>query len=127
LIYLRNYAHRFFDETPFRVTINFPEQLQKVELNPELKRNLFLVMKEALNNAAKYSKAQHITLDFQCEGPDFTFIIADDGIGIEVGVVKGSGNGMINMRKRMESVNGRFDLQSAPGKGTTIILEGQLY
>jgi signal transduction histidine kinase len=107
--------------------IHFPEQVEKIELNPELRRNLFLVMKEALNNAAKYSKAQNITLDFKHDGITFNFTISDDGIGIEEGVIRGTGNGMINMRKRMDHINGQFKLISSPGRGTSVVLEGPLY
>ncbi len=127
LVYMRNFITRFFEDTSFRVTVNFPEHPAKIELNPELKRNLFLVMKEALHNAAKYSKAKNIILDFHYDDSSYLFIITDDGIGLEEGVVKGTGHGMINMRKRMEAVNGTFMVQSEPGKGTKIILEGSFY
>jgi signal transduction histidine kinase len=127
LSYVRNYVNRFFDETPFNVRINFPELVTKVEINPELKRNIFLVIKEALHNAAKYSKAENITLDFQYHDPAFTFIINDDGVGMEDGVIRGSGHGMVNMQKRMESVNGKFTVETGQGIGTRIILEGSIY
>lgn len=127
LAFVRNYVNKFFDETPFNVRINFPELLDKVEINPELKRNIFLVIKEALHNAAKYSQAENITLDFQYNDPVFIFVIKDDGVGIEEGVIRGSGHGMVNMQKRMESVNGKFSVESEAGKGTRIILKGVIY
>jgi signal transduction histidine kinase len=126
LVYMRNYITRFFDETSFQVTINFPEPVPSIEMNPELKRNLFLVMKEALHNAAKYSKARNILIAFEITDGQYTLTLFDDGIGIEAGVIHGSGNGMINMRRRMEEVRGWFILQSEPGKGTRILLEGKL-
>jgi signal transduction histidine kinase len=127
LAFVRNYVNKFFDETPFNVRINFPEMLDKVEINPELKRNIFLVIKEALHNAAKYSKAENITLDFQYHDPAFIFVIKDDGVGIEEGVIRGSGHGMVNMQKRMESINGKLSVESEAGKGTRIILKGMIY
>jgi signal transduction histidine kinase len=127
LLYMRNYINRFFDESEFNVIVNFPEHPDKLELNPELKRNLFLVMKEALNNAAKYSKAENIVLDFQYKGIVYLFIISDDGVGIETGIIHGTGNGMINMRKRMEEIHGSFKIESDPGIGTRITLEGEIY
>ena len=84
-------------------------------------------MKEALNNAAKYSHAEHISIDWKNKSQEYMFIITDDGKGIEEGVVHGSGNGMINMKKRMENVGGSFNVESEPGKGTRIILGGMLY
>ncbi len=127
LAYMRNYAARFFEDTPMNLSIQFPEPTEKRELNPELKRNLFLVLKEALNNASKYSGARNIVVNFRNEGLMYRLTIYDDGIGIEEGLIRGSGNGMINMRRRMEEINGRFLVETAPGKGTRIILEGMLF
>jgi signal transduction histidine kinase len=127
LAYFRNYINKFFDETAFKVAINFPEHPEKIEMNPELKRNLFLVMKEALHNAAKYSHAENILLDFRYAEGRYEFLIADDGIGIEEGVVKGTGNGMMNMRRRMADVKGSFTVDSGAGKGTRIRLTGIFY
>lgn len=127
LAYMRNYITRFFEDTSFRVTINFPEHGQQIEINPELKRNLFLVTKEALHNMAKYSKARNILIAFNLDGAQYKLTLFDDGVGIEPGVIHGSGNGMINMRRRTEEINGRFIIETAPGKGTRIILEGALF
>lgn len=125
--YMRNYINRFFEDTSFNVIINFPELDHKVELNPELRRNLFLVLKEAIHNAAKYSNASEISISFRYDKPGYFFIIADNGIGIEEGIIKGTGNGMINMRKRMEDIKGEFSVESVPGAGTKIILKGAVF
>lgn len=127
LAYMRNYATRFFEDTPMNLTIQFPEPVEKRELNPELRRNLFLVMKESLNNASKYSGARNIVLNFWNEGIKYRLSVFDDGIGIEEGLIQGSGYGMINMQKRMEEISGRFIVETAPGKGTRIVLEGTLF
>lgn len=127
LSYMRNYINRYFDESPFNVTIKFPDHIGRIELNPELKRNIFLVMKEALHNAAKYSDARNIIAEFNFTNNNYIFIIKDDGVGIAENEVKGTGNGMINMQKRMSDISGKFTLETEPGKGTSIILEGPVY
>lgn len=127
LAYMRNYINRFLNDTSFNINIDFQEQDNIVVMNPELKRNLFLVMKEALHNAVKYSKANNITVQFTLEADEYCLRISDDGVGITEGVVLGTGNGMINMKKRAEHVMGRFTVDSGPGRGTTIRMEGKIY
>jgi len=126
LSYMRNHISKFLADTPFHYTIHFPEKDIDVPINPELKRNLFLVMKEALNNVVKYSKAKNIEVFFKLDAGSFALSIADDGIGITENLIQGSGNGMGNMRKRMESVKGKFEIISFPGKGTQLIVSGLL-
>ena len=46
---------------------------------------------------------------------------------MEENVIQGSGNGMINMRKRMNSVKGKFEIESGKNRGTKIILTGEIY
>ncbi|GEM_PF-2677790 len=126
LIYMRNYASHFFEDTSFNLSFDFPELTHKIDVTPEFKRNVFLIMKEALNNAAKYSNARNIRIAFQYSEPGFKMTISDDGIGIEDGIVKGTGNGMNNMIKRAEIINADLRVVSANGKGTKIILEGKI-
>jgi len=127
LAYMRAYISKFFEDTAFHTTVDFPEQNLNAEINPEIKRNLFLVLKEALHNAVKYSTAKNINVKFCCEERSYVFTITDDGKGIEENVIHGSGNGMINMRKRMENIRGKFEVETGKEIGTKIILEGQLY
>ena len=126
LSYMRNHISKFLADTPFHYSIHFPEKGTDIPINPELKRNIFLVMKEALNNAVKYSRAENIEVSFKIEASSFLFSISDDGKGIEENVVQGSGNGMGNMRKRTESVHAELNIISSPGKGTQIIVSGML-
>ncbi len=127
LAYMRNYVAKFLADTPFQYTVDFPELEQDVHLNPELKRNLFLVMKEALHNSVKYSQARHITVRCIITGDQYTFTFADDGRGVEDGKIEGGGNGLINMKVRAQAVDAAYHISSAPGKGTTIQVSGTIY
>ena len=123
LTYMRSHITNFFEDTGFRYTVDFPEDTTDVPINPELKRNLYLVMKEALNN----SGAAHVTISFRLEGSAYSLSMADDGRGMEAGVVHGGGNGLSNMKKRMERVRGDCDIISAPGRGMQVCCSGALY
>jgi len=127
LAYMRNYVARFLADTSFKYSISFPEENTDIMINPELRRNLYLVLKESLNNAVKYSMATEIKVTCALEHGQYTISIADNGKGIDTDQVQGSGNGMINMRKRMETARGTFEVRSSAGGGTTIIASGMLF
>ena len=127
LSYMRNHITNFFADTPFLYATRFPDEGTDIPINPELKRNLYLVMKEALNNIAKYSGAGQVMVSFELNGSAYRFCISDDGKGMEPGVVKGGGNGLDNMRRRMAGVMGICAITSEPGKGTQVCCSGELY
>ncbi len=127
LSYMRNYMAKFLSDTGFKYVINFPDIQSGPLINPELKRNLFLVMKESLNNAVKYSQANMIEVGFRIEENQYTLVVKDDGKGLNMEVVQGTGNGLKNMRERMEHIKGSLTINSSPGSGTELIFQGRLY
>lgn len=94
--------------------------------NPELCLNeiqttqVFRIIQEAINNAYKHAGSSEIsvTLDAKPSG-HFTFEISDSGAGFSP-EKQNSGNGLKNMKERTELLGGKFDVTTAPGKGTTI-------
>ncbi len=127
LAYMRRFVSGYLEDRPVNYQVDFPDEIPPKPLNPELRRNLFLAFKEALHNASKYSHAKNIRVSFETDWEHFRLIIADDGVGIEKDVVRGSGFGIGNMRKRMEAVGGSFALESVPQNGVKVILEGKIY
>lgn len=95
-------------------------------LDPEERANLFLTAKEAINNLVKYSGASEARLRMRMEGGVFHLSIADDGRGFDPTAAAGSGNGLANMRSRMEELGGTFRLDAKPGEGTTVALSLRL-
>jgi signal transduction histidine kinase len=91
----------------------------------EMRRDFFLVFKEALNNAAKYSKASRVSVNVSITGKRIILSVKDDGVGFDMQKNSGAafgGNGMGNMKKRAESMNGTLTILSTPGAGTEVIL-----
>lgn len=126
LSYMRQYIQHYMEDAPMRCRIDFPEQTPEMQLNPELRRNLYLVMKEALHNARKYSEAQEIVVAFALDNQHYRLTITDNGVGIAPGKAQGSGNGMINMQRRMAAVGGHAHVQTAAGQGVRMVFEGAL-
>lgn len=124
LAYIRNYAAHFFDDTGIAYSIEFPENISHVNIHPDVKRNLFLVIKESLNNILKHAQATQVHIKFQCNETHYAFTITDNGKGIDPASQSAFGNGLINMKNRMQAVSGTFQLVSEKNTGTEIQLEG---
>ena len=126
LSYMRNYILHFLEETDVHCEIDIPEEVEEKIIHPEVRRNLFLILKEALNNTIKYAEAKNIFVTFLITGDNYVMKIVDDGKGMDMGV-RPTGNGLINMQNRMDTIGGDMHIISYPGKGTTIIAEGKLF
>ncbi len=120
LTFLRSYASDFFESSEIKLTFNFPNDIPFLPLNPDMRRNLFLCFKEALNNIAKYASASEIVIETEITNNLLHLRIIDNGKGFDPAKNKKSGNGLLNMQKRMEEINGKFTIQSEEGKGTVI-------
>lgn len=94
-------------------------------MEPGLRRDLHLVINEALNNILKYARASHVDVRMHLGAAEFQLGIADDGQGFTEGTVRGAGNGLRNMRDRIERHGGAIDITSAPGQGTRITAHGR--
>lgn len=80
---------------------------------------------EALNNAGKYSEAAHVRIAVHESGDEVICTIEDDGIGFDPERIDGGGTegiGLVCVRERLRGLDGKMDVQSAPGHGTTVCL-----
>lgn len=98
-------------------------QLQDVTgLTMEQRRNIYLIFKEAVNNAVKYAKATLLKIDLFQENQSITLQVMDNGIGFDTLQPQG-GNGLRNIKRRAEELNALLSVVSSPGHGTTLRLE----
>ncbi|MEI6278513.1 MAG: histidine kinase [Verrucomicrobiae bacterium] len=120
--YLTQCTAQFLEAAEVRVRFEIPHSLPVLTLAGKVRHALFLSIREAANNAVKHAEASLIRLEIHCENQELHVVIEDDGSGFLPGA-KGetnTHNGLGNMRRRMEEINGRFLLTSQPGKGTRI-------
>jgi signal transduction histidine kinase len=125
--FMRQYIDRFFDGTQIRPVVNFPQNIGEVTLHPEVRRNLFLILKESLNNALKYSGSDRIDIDFKNENENFQLKVKDYGKGLDHDYKDDFSNGLSNMQMRAQQIRSLFRLITAPGQGVQISVEGKLY
>jgi signal transduction histidine kinase len=111
--YLREQTYQYFEPFNIQYSVNLPDPLPPVRLNNIQRRNLFLVTKEALNNALKYSRASNVSLTMKIEANKLRFEIIDDGTGFELNTVKKTSNGLANMNARMNELSGTFEISSS--------------
>lgn len=105
--YLRGYAAEFFENTSIQCALRFPEQLPSLAVNGELRRDILLVFKEALHNVAKHSGASEAVLAMKMTPAEndtwqLLLTVSDNGRGFDAAQAAGSGNGLHNMRQRIE-------------------------
>lgn len=85
----------------------------------QARKNILLLIKEAMNNIAKYSGAANASVTLTTENKNLLLVISDDGSGFDnSGTI--TGNGLKNMERRVKELNGNFCIQTAAGKGTVI-------
>ena len=122
--YLSEYANEFFAGTNVRCRLEMPLDLPPYPLPSEVRHGLFLVIKEALNNSLKHARASEVRIRVAENGSEAEIVITDDGCGFELertGAGSG-GHGLQNMRERIESLGGRFQMDSGPGQGTRVTI-----
>ena len=100
--YIRNYAYDFLEEANIDCKIHFPDNLPVVSISPELRRNVFLIIKESLNNIVKHSEATEVEITLLLSSNHFSLSIKDNGKGIIGDEFQTNGNGLGNMKKRTE-------------------------
>lgn len=119
IAYVRSYASEFLDNTNIRCQVEYPDNIPSIELSGEKRRNIFLCIKEALNNIVKHAKATEVTIRFKI-GPHLVIQIHDNGIGLNPETMREFSNGMTNMRKRMETIDGHFGIRNQDGTVVTL-------
>ena len=85
------------------------------------RHNLYLIFKEAINNALKYAAAKNMVILLEKEANIMKMEIRDDGKGFDAGS-NYSGNGIKNMHFRAQAISGKLYISSSPGNGSQVSL-----
>lgn len=118
--YVCRFADELFENTRVRCWQEVPTVLPKVPLGAEVRHNVFLALKEAFTNVLKHSGATEVWLRLALSEQETCVTVEDNGRGFDFEKVKAGGNGLGNMRSRLDECGGRMELASLLGKGTTI-------
>ena len=100
--------------------ITFTHESVPASIPEELAICLFRIVQEALQNAIKYSRGRHVSVDLRGSAAGLQLNIVDDGVGFDVDKTWRKGLGLISMRERLEAVGGSIKIHSRAGVGTRL-------
>ena len=126
---MRRFAGDILDAKDVLYRFHLSEKSNDVALGADVRREVYLMFKECLNNLVKYADASEVDLSVQVENNSLIIMVKDNGKGFEVAEkLNGNydsfgGNGLINMRRRTENLGGKFEIDSEPKRGTKITMK----
>lgn len=120
IAYTRSYALEYFESTQIDCHFENAGEIPAIEMSGEKRRNVFLCVKESLNNIVKHSKASDVWIKVTVLPGTLEIQIHDNGVGINLQKLREFGNGLNNMKKRIESIEGSFSIVNNGGTTTTL-------
>jgi signal transduction histidine kinase len=121
---LRQYLERFSSIYGMEVELAVPPGLSDEAFGPAVQMQLLRIIQEALTNARKHARAQHVQVKLGLADGAVEAIVADDGQGFDPAQVAGDGQrfGLRFMRERAAEVGGTVEVRSAPGRSTQVVV-----
>jgi signal transduction histidine kinase len=125
---MRRFASDIITARDIRFRFQAPDAEKNIRLGVDIRREVYLIFKETVNNMVKHSGCTEADLSFQIEGGWLTIRVSDNGRGFDVGqALNGNhesmgGHGLASMRKRAEALGGTYEIESQKGSGTTVTL-----
>jgi signal transduction histidine kinase len=92
---------------------------EDLKVNADVRRQLYLIFKEGINNIARHSGASRVEVELDGTKEGLKLRLSDDGKGFDP-AARQDGHGLVNMRRRAAAMGGKVDLESAPGRGTSL-------
>ncbi|MBA2733485.1 MAG: hypothetical protein H0U54_11400 [Acidobacteria bacterium] len=119
---MRQHAEEIFTSRDIELDFNAPDAEQNLKLGVDVRRDLFLVFKESINNAARHSRCTRAEIDLRIEGASLALEIRDNGIGFDTST-ESEGQGLMSMRRRAQALRGTLEITSRAGSGTMVKLK----
>jgi signal transduction histidine kinase len=121
--YMGQFAADYLRAAGVRCLLDVPEYTPPREVPSTVRHNVFLVVKEALQNIVKHARATEVWLRVNATNQGLRIVIEDDGSGFERAPENALADGLRNMQQRMNELGGECRIQSRVGAGTEIIVE----
>lgn len=124
---LHDYMEQFSNFSNIKVDLVGMEQIDAIEMSPQVEIQLLRIIQEALTNVRKHAQAQRITISLAVQSAQIHVVVEDDGRGFDLANTAGAENGYhigLNvMRERAEEVGGHFAIKSQPGRGAKVTVD----
>ena len=119
--YLGDFAGEYLSHSGIACRFDIPVALPSIVLEGRLRHGLLLAVKETLNNVERHAGATEVEFRMTCAEDQLQIIISDNGKGFDTAKNYG-GNGLKNLPLRLSKIGGRYSIESAIGKGTTVTI-----
>jgi signal transduction histidine kinase len=116
---IENFSRELLGSKDAVFRLNYDKKLNDLILNIDLRKNLYLICREAIHNAAKYSNANKVEITIKTKKANIEVEIKDNGIGFDFLNLK-PGNGILNMKVRAKQIEATININSKIGTGTII-------
>ena len=116
---LREYCGDYLDGLPLEASLDFPLDTPDLKIAREAQRNVFLTVKESINNSVKHSGADSISITLKIDANNLVVVVSDNGRGFDKDKIRTGANGLRNMKQRIENIGGSYSIVPEHGKGTT--------
>ena len=129
MAYLSNFAEEFLGSAGISFEVDFPAVRIKLSVAAQVRHDVFLAFKEALNNIVKHSGATQVSIALAVCEREFTLIVDDNGCGFDPSARDRSparaarrarGNGLENMQKRLRAIGGTCQIEKSPQGGVRV-------
>lgn len=114
---LSNFAKKISESSD--IEVHYQCNFKDGELSKAYKLNIFRIVQELVNNALKYSNCKNIEISLRMDKEGINLLVQDDGVGMELDK-EVNGVGLSNVRSRIESLHGEFELDSIVGRGVSV-------
>jgi signal transduction histidine kinase len=118
---MRQHAEEVFTLRDINLQFNADVAHDSSRLSIDVRREVLLTFKEAVNNAARHSLCSKVSIELRRDESCLLLSVADDGVGFDTSC-ESQGQGLASLRRRAERLKGTFAVQSRPGAGTTVTL-----
>jgi signal transduction histidine kinase len=118
---MRQHADEVFTQRGVELRFHAPDAGVGVRVGADVRRDLLLIFKEVVNNAARHARCGRVAIELRLERSGLVLAISDDGVGFDTSVA-GAGQGLVSIRRRAKRMNGMLAIASGHGTGTSVVL-----
>ncbi|PYR62692.1 MAG: hypothetical protein DMF91_05825 [Acidobacteria bacterium] len=118
---MRQHADEVFTLRDIELRFNAPDTKEYLRVGVDVRRDLLLIFKEAVNNSTRHSRCSRVEIDFRVKGSQLVLTLADNGVGFDTSL-ESEGQGLMSMRRRAHRLKGTLEITSGSGLGTTVVL-----
>ncbi len=121
--YIGQRAIDFLAKADIRCRLDMPPEFPALKIESQVRHHLILATKETLNNIVKHADASIVLFGIAIDDGQLSIVIQDDGHGFDEATVRNGGNGLTNIRKRIECIGGTTRIESIFDQGTTVTFQ----